>query len=74
MGFLTEIVFLDDETVACGATRGTVLFFRVGDGKLVRKVCVHPEAPVVSLAWDRRGSALWAALGQGGGELVRLPC
>jgi ankyrin repeat protein len=73
MGFLAEVQFLDDETVACGATRGTVLFYRVTDGKLVGKVCVHPEAPVVSLALDRQGSALWAALGQGGGELVRVP-
>jgi ankyrin repeat protein len=72
-GFLAEVVFLDDETAACGATRGTVLCFRVADGKLVRKVCIHPEAPVVSLALDRQGSALWAALGQASGELVRVP-
>jgi ankyrin repeat protein len=73
MGFLTEVLFLDEETLACGATLGHVLFFRVADGKLMRREQVHAEAPVVSLARDSLGPALWAALGAGGGELVRIP-
>jgi len=73
MGFLTEVRFLNGETLACGATQGHVLFFSASDGKLMREVQVHPEAPVVSLAVDPRGSFVWAALGAGGGELSRVP-
>ncbi len=40
MGFLTEVRFLNGETLACGATQGHVLFFRASDGKLVRRVQV----------------------------------
>jgi ankyrin repeat protein len=73
MGFLTEVLFVDDETLACGATRGHVLFFRVTDGRLIRKVQVHPKAAVVSLALEPSRGVLWAALGAGGGTLVRVP-
>ncbi len=73
MGFLTEVRFLDCETLACGATKGHILVFRASDGKLVRRVQAHPEAPVVSLARDPRGPFAWAALGVGGGELIRVP-
>ncbi|WP_165247992.1 ankyrin repeat domain-containing protein [Paludisphaera soli] len=73
MGFLTEVQFVDDETLACGATEGLVLFYRVGDGRLARKVRVHPVAPVVSLAMEPSRQALWAALGEGGGRLIRIP-
>jgi hypothetical protein len=65
MGFPAEVIFLDDETVACGATRGNVLCFRVANGKLVRKACIHPEAPVVFLALDDKGRSL---VGIGPGE------
>lgn len=73
MGFCTEVAFVDDATVACGATRGTVLFYRVADGTLLRRARVHPEAPVVSLAVEPTTRALWAALGPGGGPPVRVP-
>jgi hypothetical protein len=73
MGFLTEVFFVDDEMLACGATGGLVLFYRVADGKLLRKVRVHPEASVVSLAMEPSGRVIWAALGVGGGTLVRVP-
>ncbi|QDV36898.1 ankyrin repeat domain-containing protein [Tautonia plasticadhaerens] len=73
LGFLTEVLFVDDETLACGATGGHVLFYRVADGKLLRRVRVHPEAPVVSLALEPSGRAVWAALGVGGGTLARVP-
>ena len=72
MGFLTEVRFLNSETMACGATQGLVLFFRASDGKLMRRVQAHPEAPVVSLALDPRELFVWAALGAGGGELSRV--
>ncbi len=72
MGFLTEVRFLNAETLACGATNGHILFFHASDGKLVRRVQVHPEAPVVSLALDAAGPFLWAALGAGSGELRRV--
>ena len=72
MGFLTEVRFLIGETLACGATQGNVLFFRASDGKLVRRVQVHQEAPVVSLALNPRGTFVWAALGAGGGELSQV--
>lgn len=73
MGFLTEIVFVDDETLACGSTKGCVLFYRVSDGKLQGRVQIHPEAPVTSLAVDATRRTLWAALGAGGGTLVHVP-
>jgi|GEM_PF-1924796 len=73
MGFLTEVLFVDDETLACGATEGLVLFYRVGDGRLSKTVRVHPEAPVVSLSMEPSRQALWAALGEGGGSLIRIP-
>lgn len=73
MGFLTEVLFVDDETLACGATSGLVLFYRVSDGKLLRRVRVHPEAPVVSLGMEPARRVIWAALGAGGGMLVQVP-
>lgn len=73
MGFFTEVLFVDNETLACGATGGLVLFYRVADGALQNRVRVHPEAPVVSLARDPDGRAIWAALGVGGGALARVP-
>jgi hypothetical protein len=73
MGFLTEVLFVDDETLACGATGGLVLFYRVSDGKLMRRAQVHPEAPVVSLAMEPSERSIWAALGEGGGMLVPVP-
>jgi hypothetical protein len=72
MGFLTEVLFVDDETLACGATGGLVLFYRVSDGDLMRRVQVHPEAPVVSLAMVSAHRSVWAALGAGGGLLVQV--
>ena len=68
-----RLLFVDDETLACGATAGHVLFFRVADGRLLRRVRVHPDAPVVSLALEPSGQAIWAALGVGGGTLARVP-
>ena len=73
MGFFTELLFVDDETLACGATAGLVLFYRVADGALVRRERVHHEAPVVSLALEPSQQAIWVALGTGGGTLVRVP-
>jgi ankyrin repeat protein len=72
MGFLTEVRFLNFETLACGATHGNVLFFRASNGKLMRRVQAHPEGPVVSLALDARGPSVWAAIGTGSGELRRV--
>ena len=72
MGFFTEVLFVDDETLACGATAGHVLFYRVADGTLLRRVRVHPEAPVMSLAMEPASRSLWAALGEGGGTVVRV--
>jgi hypothetical protein len=73
MGFLTEVRFLNGETLACGATNGHILFFHASNGKLIRRVQVHPEAPVVSLVLDPHRPLVWAALGAGGGELGRVP-
>jgi hypothetical protein len=73
MGLLTEVLFVDDETLACGATRGLVVFYQASDGKLLRRVQVHPEAPVVSLAMEPSHRRIWAALGGGGGMLVQVP-
>jgi hypothetical protein len=73
MGFLTEVLFVDDEALACGAIGGLVLFYRASDGKLLRRVQVHPGAPVVSLAMRPAHRGIWAALGVGGGMLVPVP-
>ena len=73
MGFLTEVLFVDEETLACGATGGLVLFYRASDGKHLRRVQVHSAAPVVSLAREPAHRRVWAALGVGGGTLVPVP-
>ena len=73
MGFLTEVRFLNGDTLACGATNGHVVFFAASNGKLLRRVQAHPEAPVVSLALDPRGPFVWVALGAGSGQLTRVP-
>ena len=73
MGFLTEVLFVDEETLVCGATGGLILFYWVSDGKLLRRVQVHSEAPVVSLAIEPAHRRVWAALGVGGGTLVPVP-
>jgi hypothetical protein len=73
MGFLTEVRFLNGDTLACGATNGLILFFQVSNGKLLRRVQVHPHAPVVSLDLDQSGSTIVAALGAGSGEVSRVP-
>jgi hypothetical protein len=73
MVFLTEVVFVDEEMLARGATGGLVLFYRVSGGKLLRRVRVHSEAPIVSLAMEPTHRRVWAALGTGGGMLVPVP-
>ena len=53
MGFLTEVLFLNGETLACGATHGIRSFLPCPKtAKLLRREQVHPEVPVVSLALD----------------------
>ncbi len=72
-GFFTEVAFLDDRLLACGATRGQVLLFSLTDGTLARSVPVDAKAPVLSLAADPGSRTLWASLGKPACKLVRVP-
>jgi ankyrin repeat protein len=72
MGYFTEPCFLDDATLACGTTAGHVLFYRLTDGILLRRVQVDRTADVVSLAWEPQTGTLWAALGGESGKLTRV--
>ena len=69
--FRTEIAFVNNETLACGATRGQVLLLRCANGELVRKMAVDSKALVVALGPDCSGG-LWAALGKPDGGLIRV--
>ncbi len=71
-GFFGEIAFASDDTLACGATRGQVLLFRVSDSVLLKRVQVDAKAPVLSLAGVPGQGALWAALGKPAGKLVPI--
>jgi WD40 repeat protein len=61
-GFLTNVVFLNADVIACGSTAGCVLLYNTASGKLIR---VHPDASVVSLALDSAGAAIWVLLSNG---------
>ena len=65
MGFDTDVVFAGAGVVACGATRGTVLFYVVPDGSLLRRSAVHASAAVNALEYDGAAGLVWAGLEDG---------
>jgi WD40 repeat protein len=73
MGFFTELIFVSDGEVACGASRGLVLFYAVSTGKLTRSIDLHTNASVRSLSLDKDGALLWVILSDGKLTPVSLP-
>jgi ankyrin repeat protein len=64
MGFFTEVLFLDDQYVLCGATEGKLLVYRTADGSLAKSVALATTAAICSLAQDVHG-AIWIRLDNG---------
>jgi len=74
MGFLTDVVFgAGGSVVACGATRGSVLFYDVASGLLLGKSIVHESAAVCALAYDDSADRFWGGLDNGQFMAVPLP-
>jgi WD40 repeat protein len=65
MGFFTQLLFIDNDAIACGSTNGRILFFDVRNGSLIRSAQVHPEAAVEYLALERVGNKLVGVLSNG---------
>ena len=73
MGFVTDVVFADPGLIACGATRGAVLFYSAATGSLVAKSVVHDDAAVKALAHDLASGLVWAGLEDGGLVPIEVP-
>ncbi len=71
MGFYTQILFLDPDTIACGSSVGNILLYDKASGKLVKRLSVDTEASVIYLGADHSGTVLWVLLSNG--ELVLVP-
>ena len=71
MGFFTEITFVSNIEIACGASRGLVLFYAVGNGKLTCSIDLHTDASVLSLALSKDGTTLCVVLSDG--KLAFIP-
>lgn len=66
-GLFTSVAFADDgKVVACGGTKGSVLFFSTASGKWLGRRVVHPKAAVLALATDPSTGRIWAGLENGG--------
>lgn len=65
-GLFTGVTFADEgKAVACGGTKGSILFFSTSSGKFLGRRVVHPEAAVVALATDPSTGRIWAGLENG---------
>jgi WD40 repeat protein len=71
LGFFTELLFANETDIACGASRGLVMFYDVITGKLKRGIDLHIDASVLSLSLDKDGALLWGVLSNG--KLVLIP-
>jgi len=69
-GFYTELSFLNDSTLACGATDGKLLLYDLASGQVQRRLDLGRSASVRSLASDSTGT-LWIVLADG--ELLAIP-
>jgi ankyrin repeat protein len=65
MGFFTEVLFLDEQYVLCGATGGKLLFYRTADGRFAKSIALPTTSAICSLALDAHG-AIWVRLDNGG--------
>ena len=73
MGFVTDVVFAGGGLVACGATRGCVVFLSASDGSLAARTPVHDDAAVTALAYDPATNLVWAGLEDGSFVSVPVP-
>jgi WD40 repeat protein len=71
MAFFTELLFVSETEIACGATQGKIVFYDVPTGKLRRSVALATNAAVHALSLDKDGRKLWIVLDDG--KLVMLP-
>ena len=72
-GLFTEVTFADEgKVVACGGTKGSILFFSTASGKFLGRRVVHPNAAVVALAHDPSTGRIWAGLENG--EVAGVKC
>ncbi|HVB25374.1 MAG TPA: hypothetical protein VNG51_25780 [Ktedonobacteraceae bacterium] len=72
MGFFTELLFINETEIACGASRGLVLVYDVITGKFKRGIDLHCDASVLSLSLDKDGTMLWGVLSDGKLALIPL--
>lgn len=65
MGFFTELLFVNQTEIVCGASHGLVLFYDVAIGKPTRSIDLHTDASIRSLSLEKDGAILWCVLGDG---------
>ena len=70
LGFYTSVLFLDDDYVLCGATRGTLLVYHTETGTLAGRLQLPTDADVRVDAQNGNGT-IWVVLGNG--EVMTLP-
>ncbi|HEX5243065.1 MAG TPA: ankyrin repeat domain-containing protein [Tepidisphaeraceae bacterium] len=65
-GLFTEVTFAGEgKVVACGGTKGSIVFFSTASGKFLGRRVVHPKAAVVALAHEPSTGRIWAGLENG---------
>lgn len=64
-GFFTQVIFVNQDTIACGSTAGNILLYHVKSGELFRRFQLNTQAAVIRLAADVSGTALWVLLNDG---------
>jgi len=69
----TEVLFINNTELVCGVTGGTLLFYDVMSGMLLRRYYFDTDEDILSLALDHISSTLWVVLSNGELASVRLP-
>jgi WD40 repeat protein len=64
-GFVTELLFVNNTEIACGATQGVIVFYDVTTGELTRKITLPTNAAIRSLSLAKDGHMLWVVLDDG---------
>ncbi len=65
LAFSTELLFVGNTEIACGATHGRVVFYDAVTGKLTRSVALPTDAAVHALALGKDDPRLWVVLEDG---------
>jgi len=72
LGFFTELLFVSQTEIACGASHGLVVLYDVVTGRLRRRIDLQSDASVCSLALNENGTLLWVVLTDGKLVVVSL--